>query len=154
MISIRRVLFPTDFSEPSEHAMNHALDFARLFKARLHLLHVVDESFQYWMASAPSGMPLGPSQDQVLSNSMQRMKDFVSRRIPQTEADVVTSVTWGRPAAEILRHAKDQQIDLIVIGTHGRSGLAHALMGSVAEKVVRQATCPVLTIRAPGAATE
>lgn len=151
MLSIGRILFPTDFSNPSEHAFDHALEFSRFFKAKLHLLHVVDESFQFWLASVPSGAPMGPSQDQMVSASMQRMNELVARRVPKSESDVITSVTWGHPPTEILRFAKDHQCDMIVIGTHGRSGLAHAFMGSVAEKVVRQATCPVLTIRAPGA---
>jgi len=148
MIEIRRVMYPTDFSEPSECAFAHALDFATHFKASLHVLHVVDESFQHWIASVPGAT--GPSRDDLLGSSIDRVREFVARAVPNSKSDVVTTVTWGHPPTEILRHADEHKIDLIVIGTHGRSGLAHALMGSVAEKVVRQATCPVLTIRAAG----
>jgi len=152
MITIQRILVPTDFSEPSLHALPHALEFARLFKAKLHVLHVVDEAFQYWLAAGPNALPVGPSQDEMVAASRRRMDDFIAHHVQPRWSDYRADVIIGRPFVEIVHYADVERIDLVVIGTHGRGGLAHALMGSVAEKVVRKAHCPVLTIRCPDAA--
>ena len=154
MITVQRILFPTDFSEPSLHALPHALEFARLFKAKLHVLHVVDEAFQYWLAAGPNALPVGPSQDEMMAASMRRMEDFIAHHVQPHCTNFQTSVRNGRPFVEIVHYAEVERVDLIVMGTHGRGGLAHALMGSVAEKVVRKAHCPVLTIRCRDSAGE
>ena len=124
------ILVPTDFSEPSEAALDYALELAVRFDARLHLLHVIDA------AAVPAGL-------------FDDVKAKLARRASRGErrAAVTTEVITGTSARTIVCYARARSMDLIVMGTHGRSGVAHILMGSVAEKVVRDAPCPVLTVR-------
>jgi len=149
MIRIAKVLFPTDFSELSEGALRYALHFAQEYGATLHVLHVVDEAFEYWMNMAPNTMPVGvaPIED-IVKSATAGLARFVADRIDPA-IETVQQVLIGRPYVEIVTYAKNQGIDLIVIGTHGRGGLTHMLLGSVAEKVVRKAPCPVLTVHHP-----
>lgn len=150
MIQLKKVLFPTDFSELSLAALQYAVSFAESYKAELHVLHVVDEAYQYWMALGPGSLPVGPPPDELLSLSEGELAKFVKEHLAHTVVPVLKETLMGRPFMEIIKYAREKQIDLIVLGTHGRSGLRHALLGSVAEKVVRKAPCPVLTIRDPG----
>ncbi|MCG3178841.1 MAG: hypothetical protein BIFFINMI_01171 [Phycisphaerae bacterium] len=149
MINICKVLYPTDFSELSEAALNYALHFARDYEATLHVIHVVDEAYQYWMNMVPNTMPVGvpPSQD-VMKGADETLRKFVDQRVGG-QVPTVVQVLAGRPWIEIVRYADSQGVDLVVIGTHGRGGLTHMLLGSVAEKVVRKAPCPVLTVHHP-----
>jgi nucleotide-binding universal stress UspA family protein len=124
------ILFATDFSEASEAAARTALDYARRFGARLHLLHVT------WAGTDPT-MPAG----------LAKLAKDLGDSVP-----VVTAVESGAPAAQIVRYAERKGIGLIVLGTHGRTGVSRALVGSVAERVVRIAPCPVLTVPAPAPA--
>jgi nucleotide-binding universal stress UspA family protein len=149
MISLKQVLFPTDFSELSVNALKYARSFAETFNAELHVLHVVDEAALYWTAVAPNSVPVGPSIDELTTIAKTEMEKFAKANLGNLKAGVITKVVTGRPFMEIIRYARDKTIDLVVIGTHGRSGLHHVLLGSVAEKVVRKAPCPVLTIRHP-----
>ncbi|MBN2562427.1 MAG: universal stress protein [Phycisphaerae bacterium] len=149
MIKLQRILFPFDFSELSLHGLRYARSFAEAYKAELHVLHVVDEASQYWMAMGPNSVPAGPPPDELLAISTREMEQFAQEHLADVNFKVVTDVHMGRPFMEIIRYAREKDIDLIVLGTHGRSGLKHALMGSVAERVVRKAPCPVLTIRHP-----
>lgn len=148
MNSLSRILFPTDFSEYSLHALGYARSFAETYKAELHILHVVDEASLYWMAMGPNSLPIGPCTDELLEVARKEMGDFMSEHLADAK-NVQNSVVLGRPFTEIIRYARDGQIDLIVLCTHGRSGIQHALLGSVTEKVVRKAPCPVLTVRHP-----
>jgi nucleotide-binding universal stress UspA family protein len=143
MLPIRTILHPTDFSEPSEHACRLAASLARDQGARLVLLHVVsptalteEMSFQ-----APADDPHQPVWEAFgrLESSNPCLRDLDVRKL----------VEVGDPLSVILRTAQDSSSDLIVMGTHGRTGLSHLLMGSVAEQVVRKATCPVLTVKTP-----
>jgi nucleotide-binding universal stress UspA family protein len=149
MIQLRRVLFPTDFSELSLHALAYARSFAEAFKAELHVLHVVDEAYQYWMAAAPNTMPIGPTPAEIAAGAKAELDKFVKKNLVDVRIPTSATLIVGRPFLEIIRYARDKVIDLIVLGTHGRSGLSHVLLGSVAEKVVRKSPCPVLTIRHP-----
>lgn len=149
MIRIERVLFPTDFSDLSLHGLRYARFFAEAYSAELHLVHVVDEASLYWMALGPNSLPVGPSTEELVAISQKEMTQFVGAHLGDLGTPLVTEVVMGRPFAEIVQYAREKAIDLIVIGTHGRSGLQHALLGSVAEKVIRKAPCPVLTIRQP-----
>ena len=149
MIQLTKILFPSDFSELSEAALKYALQFTRDYKATLHVVHVVDEAYQYWMSMAPSTVPVGaPIVEDVIKNAKASMDRLVREKIG-ADLPVVQQVLIGRPFLEIIKYAKQQAIDLIVIGTHGRGGLTHMLMGSVAEKIVRKAPCPVLTVHHP-----
>jgi nucleotide-binding universal stress UspA family protein len=149
MLTLKRVLFPTDFSELSLHALGHAKSFAEAYKAELHVIHVIDEACQYWMAMGPNSLPAGPPPDELVTAAKQEIEKFVHEHIAASSVSVRTEVLIGRPFMEIIRYAREQTIDMIVLGTHGRTGLKHALLGSVAEKVVRKSPCPVLTIRHP-----
>lgn len=149
MIHIKKILFPTDFSLLSTAALKYAVHFARDYKAQLHIVHVVDEAYQYWISMAPSTVPVGaPIVEDVVRHAREGLEKMVGER-SLAEINVFTDVLVGRPFAEIVRYAAEHTIDLIVIGTHGRGGLSHMLLGSVAEKVVRKAPCPVLTVHHP-----
>ncbi|OFW05201.1 MAG: hypothetical protein A3I61_10605 [Acidobacteria bacterium RIFCSPLOWO2_02_FULL_68_18] len=124
--AIRNILVATDFSPCSERAVHAALALARRFGATLHLLHVVHR----------------PAEREA---ALDRLGDYAEAQgdgVPFT-----ASIAVGRPEQEIVRYAAREQMDLVVMGTHGRTGLAHVVMGSVAETVVRTAPCQVLTIR-------
>lgn len=151
MIQLKHILYPTDFSELSLHALPYAKEFARAYGATLHVIHVVDEAYAYWMTMGPNSLPVGPSVQEMTTAAEEMLRGFVAKNLGDLDpAKVKTSLLSGRPFVEVLKYAREQAIDLVVLATHGRGGLAHVLMGSVAEKVVRKAPCPVLSIRVPG----
>ena len=147
MPQIRRILFPTDFSERAEAAWEYAQTVASAFNAEIHLLHVLQEPVTMLPESALAVAPPAVNMPELMEAAEQGLE-----RISQSTSNSVTnrSVVSGPPAEEIVRYARDAGVDLIVLGTHGRTGLAHVLLGSVAEKIVRKAPCPVLTVRSPG----
>ncbi len=149
MATLGNILYPTDFSELSAEAGRYAVLLAETFGARLHLLHVVDQAYQYWAGMGTETLPAGPTAEELTRTAKQQMKEFVEKYIPDT-LETSTEITSGRPFVEIIRVARERRSDLIVIGTHGRGALKQMLLGSVAEKVVRKAPCPVLTVREPG----
>lgn len=149
MIKLAKILYPTDFSELSTCALRYARDLAETFNAKLHVIYVVDEAYQYWVAMGPNTIPVGPSPQDLRQLAEQQMSSFLAEQLGDAKFPVVSQVLQGRPFAEITRYARQQSIDLIVIATHGRGGLTHMLLGSVTEKVVRKAPCPVLTVRHP-----
>lgn len=138
MLAIRNVLVATDFDDVSETALEYGRALARTFGATLHLFHAIENDFMRPMAVDPHAL-----REAVL----ERLKDHLTdddRRTLGARAVVEMSDT---PAHAIVRYARTADIDLIVTGTRGRTGVAHALAGSVAEYVVRTAPCPVLTVR-------
>jgi nucleotide-binding universal stress UspA family protein len=147
MITLKTVLVPTDFSEPSAVALRYGLAFAEAFKARLHVLHAVEDPYSYpWAAEAY----VNPQEilDRLLAEANTRLAALVTD--DQKKAHQIECVVRvGRPFVTVLDYAAEKEIDLIVMGTHGRGALAHMLLGSVAEQVVRRAPCPVLTVRHP-----
>ena len=146
MITLKTILVPSDFSACSDAAIRYGLELARRFDATLHLLHVVpDPATQPWAAEG-FALPLPEVVEQWQKDARLRLESAV----PLADAGRVTCVaTVASPTEEILRYAAAKAIDLIVMGTHGRSGVSHILLGSIAEKVVRRAPCPVLTVRRP-----
>ena len=146
MINLGTVLVPTDFSECSDAALRYGRALASAFGATLHLLHVVQDPYtQPWAAEAFPA-PLGD----MLNEWQAQARDRLCTLIPEAErATTMVMTLMGSPSLEIVRYATEQGIDLIVIGTHGRGPLGHMLLGSVAERVVRKAPCPVLTVRHP-----
>lgn len=148
-IPIRHILCPTDFSDLSLHALGYARSFAERNNATLHCLHVVDDAYQYMVSMGPDSVPIGPPTEDLIGAAEEQMKRFVADHLSSVSLPVVSDVATGRPFVEIIAYARNHEIDMIVIGTHGRSGLKHVLLGSVAEKVVRKAPCPVLSIRHP-----
>lgn len=149
MIRLQRILFPTDFSENSKTAQAYACAFAEQFQAELHVVHVLQDLSV--IPPPPASMFMVP---QATLDAVRKRAEELLANIPDTKwsagKKVVRSSRVGNPFVEIVRYAREKQIDLIVLGTHGRSGLTHVLLGSVAENVVRKADCPVLTIRPTG----
>ena len=145
-LAIKRVLVPTDFSPYSLKALRYARAFAQQTGARLTLLHVIDPGIFVYPDDAYH-VPNIPSQQEIFAVADQRLKRLVADELPGETADGV--VRFGNPAVEIVRYAHDEDFDLIAIATHGRTGLAHLFMGSVTEKVVRKAPCPVLVVKDP-----
>lgn len=147
-VAYSRILFPTDFSEHSLHALDHALTITDHFSAELHCLYVVDEAYQYWSGLGPESIPLGPPPQELIDLGKSRMERFRTEKLHGLGCTPVTAVALGRPFAEIIQYAREHRVDLIVMSTHGRGAFAHMLLGSTTEKVVRKAPCAVLTIRA------
>jgi nucleotide-binding universal stress UspA family protein len=149
MISIRRILFPTDFSDASKEAELCAMALADRFGAELHLLHVVPQVMPYSDASSNWITPDNETQAQFEAAERQLLERVLD---PEWAAGhrVIRSTVVGFAVDQILAYAAKNEIDLIVVGTHGYSWLAHALIGSVAEKLVRMANCPVLTVHPQG----
>jgi nucleotide-binding universal stress UspA family protein len=139
-------LVPTDFSDCAKKAAREALMLAENFHGRVLFFHVVDLYPFYTVSYADEfgvAVPLPPPPPEVIESEWQ---DFLSG-LPLKNVDWEKFAKEGEPATAILHQAEQEKIDLIVMGTHGRTGLAYMLLGSVAEKVVRRAACPVLTIR-------
>ena len=148
MDKISRILFPTDFSEHSTYARDFAVQRAKDFGASLLILHVIEDPV-YPVDVTPFGFsPIEFSRER--RDQVDKMMADVVKEIGDAGIEIRTLVTEGKPFMEIIATAREERIDLIVIGTHGRTGLSHVLLGSVTEKVVRKAPCPVLTVRKPG----
>lgn len=145
MIKIKRILVPTDFSEPGKSALLYAVAFADQFGAAVDLIHVVEPP--------PPGALLNYTPLQELKDSLRSDAEEQMEELHEAWADyafpVNRLIVEGHPFVEILRHAKESETDLIVMGTHGRGAIAHMLLGSVTERIVRKAPCPVLTVRHP-----
>lgn len=141
MFSIRKILVTTDFSDFSIAALEYAFSLATAHEASVHLLHVVDVKQRHILQKG--GKSSAASLEQAARSSM---RQFINDTID--EYTVVTPVIrLGIPADEIAEYAREGQIDLIVMATHGRTGLAHALIGSIAEKVIRCSTVPVFVVK-------
>jgi len=145
--AIARILVPVDFSAHSNRALRYATTLADRFGATLELLHVVDDPFVSGAWSAEAFVPNIPELlNDLIAGARGRLGELKAAATgPRPIVD--TTVITGRPAHSIIEYAKAGGFDLIVMGTHGRTGFAHAVMGSVAEQVVRAAPCPVLTLR-------
>jgi nucleotide-binding universal stress UspA family protein len=145
-----KILFPTDFSDLAQAALRHARELADVFAAQLHCIHIVDDAYQYWSAMGPESIPVTPPPEDLIGLARTRMEQFQAEHLADLKREAVTNVTMGRPFAEIIGYARENAINLIVMGTHGRGAIAHVFLGSTTEKVVRKAPCPVLIVRAPG----
>jgi nucleotide-binding universal stress UspA family protein len=147
-MQIKTILFPTDFSQGARAAMDHALSLARDYKAKLILLYVIqDISIAEWyIPSSLSVTDLVEDMQKSAWKEMDKWAEEIATAVPSVEKLVVRGV----PFVEIIRTAKEHNVDLLVIGTHGRTGIDHMLFGSTAEKVVRKSSCPVLTVRIAG----
>jgi nucleotide-binding universal stress UspA family protein len=147
-MQIKTVLFPTDFSQGARAAMDHAISLAKDYRSKLILLYVIqDISIAEWYI--PSSLSAADLMEDMQKSAWNEM-DKWGTEVLQTVKDVEKLVVRGVPFVEIIKTAKERHADLIVIGTHGRTGIDHMLFGSTAEKVVRKAACPVLTVRIPG----
>lgn len=141
-----KILFPVDFSDTSEYAVSLALDIARKFNSRIYIQHVMDETVIDPLFAGD--IPLDSFRDSLERKATKAMDEFIEDHVKHFENyDVI--VASGIPFQEILKTAKSLEASLIVIGTHGRTGLEKVLFGSTAEKVIREAPCPVLALRLP-----
>ena len=141
MLPIHTILFPTDFSEASEHAFPLACALTRDYGARLVILHVAP------LPTIAFGEGVVPPNPELYAHEAHEQLNRL--QVPDADVRAERRFEEGDPATEILRAAQELPADLIVLGTHGRTGLRRLLMGSVAEQVVRKARCPVLTVTAP-----
>ncbi|MEP9411566.1 MAG: universal stress protein [Candidatus Brocadia sp.] len=146
MINIKNILCPIDYSVYSEMALKYAIEFAEKYQAKLYLMHVLD--IRVYDINEPDLYNVNIVDSETIDKLRERLLRCVSEDT-KGRISVEAIIIQGVPFAEIIKASRDYKIDLIVIGTHGRTGLSHAIMGSVAEKVVRKAPCPVLTIRHP-----
>lgn len=137
-IEIKKILCPVDFSSPGRYAFDYACAVARRHGAALEILNVAEAS-----AYAEDAMP--PGQISYEESLQQQLRQWAL----EAECPAETHLITGVPCVDIVNYADRMKADLIVIGTHGRTGLKHMLIGSVAERVVRTASCPVLTVRHP-----
>jgi nucleotide-binding universal stress UspA family protein len=145
MAAITRILVPLDLGESSERTLDYARTLARPFHASLHLMHVVPNPY-VTMASEAYMPPPQDFLDDLETEARNRLKALLTDD-DHAAFKAETLVVVGDPLCAIVDHATAGKIDLIVMGTHGRTGVAHLMLGSVAERVVRTAPCPVLTIR-------
>jgi universal stress protein A len=146
-MQINTILFPTDFSEPAEKAFEYAVSLATFHEAKLALLHVVDQLHgqTYYEVLALTPMEIAERMTRRAHEDLQNLVARVKEPVIATEA-----VREGKTWVEICEAAEEESADIIVIGSHGRTGLAHVLLGSVAETVVRHSRCPVLVVRNAG----
>jgi len=145
--TIKKVLVPIDFSDYSKSALKYAVNFAKSFNADIILIYVVEPiiyppDFSMGQIAMPS---INTEWDDRAKDELQKLAKSEIKDI----ANVKTVIKTGKPFVEIIETAKEEDIDLIIIATHGHSGVEHILFGSTAEKVVRKAPCPVLTLREP-----
>jgi universal stress protein A len=151
MPTISRILAPVDFSPGSKAALDYAVLFADRFNAALTVLHVWEvphtlrPDLMVWL----EGTDRLPVENILLKQSTEEMQGFMAQLPPEIRGRVQTRTEQGNVVRTITHIAESENFDLLVVGTHGRTGLAHVVMGSVAERVVRHATCPVLTVRLP-----
>lgn len=148
MVTVHRILVATDFSGYSAEAVRYAVHFGKTLNADLYVLHVFEPAY-----ASPGGALLSVLPDEV-HTWVKQLKDEDTRKLEATVEKLRGEIPnvkgifkTGMPFVEVIRSAEEIPADMIVVGTHGRSGLAHVLMGSVAERVVRKASCPVLTVR-------
>jgi len=147
MIKLRRILCPTDFSDFSNKAILYACELAATFRAELHLLHVLHDYDVTAPIAGETYAPLVEWMPQLRQQAETNLAALPGSDWEPKLGGVTRAVSVGAPIDEITKYAKEHTIDLIVQSTHGRTGLMHLLMGSVAESVVRYAPCPVLTVR-------
>jgi nucleotide-binding universal stress UspA family protein len=145
--NIKKVLVPIDFSDYSKSALKYAVNFAKSFNAEIILVYVVEPviyppDFSMGQIAMPS---INAEWDDRAKDELQKL---AKSDITGSE-NVKTIIKTGKPFVEIIETAKEENVDLIIIATHGHSGVEHILFGSTAEKVVRKAPCPVLTLREP-----
>ena len=143
-VSVRRILFTTDFSAPAAYAQGYASAIASQFGSELHALHIVTEPLPL---PGPHGTWIRP--EQALPGMIKDAEAQLARTMQDAASPsfkVTCAVRVGESVREIIKYADEHDIDMIVIGTHGRTGLSHLLIGSVAEKLIRIAKCPVLSV--------
>lgn len=146
-LQISKVLVPIDFSDYSKNALRYAVNFAHCFNAKIYLIYVVEPVV--YPADFSMGQVALPEVDLDLNTRAKEELNLLVKSEVGTSGDVETIIKTGKPFIEIIDTASEIDADIIIIATHGHTGVEHILFGSTAEKVVRKAPCPVLTIRDP-----
>jgi nucleotide-binding universal stress UspA family protein len=150
MFDPRNILVPTDFSDDSDRAFLTALEIAGKGRSRIFLLHVISRTVQMCVSDYCIDQSIA---DRVLSEgivySNEKLRETIARFPDSREVKVIPDLRKGQPHEEILKEASERKVDLIVIASHGKTGLKKYFIGSVAEKVMKEAKCPVLLIRNP-----
>jgi universal stress protein A len=147
MMTIKNILVATDFSETSAAALSYARELAHAFRSTLHVLHVTANVVAGAVGIEGFTTDWAALQREVDAAARKQLDEMVTAEDRRTLAAKATVMTSNIPAEAIVAHANELHADLIVVGTRGRGGMAHLFMGSVAERVVRTAPCPVLTVR-------
>ena len=144
-IELNRILVPIDFSGHSKKALQYAIPFAQQFKASVHLIYVVEPTV--YPADFSFGQVGFPAIEDELRKRGGEELDHLMKREISKRVSAKRAIRTGKAFYEIIQYAREEEIDLIIIATHGHTGIEHALFGSTAEKVVRKAPCPVLVVR-------
>lgn len=147
MLKIKKILVPVDFSDYSAKAIQYGAEFARTFGAEFIACHVLE--MPVYPVSVGMGAVPPIMTDDIMPDVKRRLKETVAE-LAGDGLEVTEVVREGTPFVEIVQFAKDEGVDLIVMPTHGRTGIAHLIIGSTAERVVRKASCPVLVVRDEG----
>lgn len=145
--NIRRVLVPIDFSDYSKGALKYSVNFVQYFKAEIHLVYVVEPVI--YPPDFSMGQIAIPAMDLEMDKRAKEELDKLAKKEIPAGIKIKTHVKTGKPYIEIIETSKENEIDLIIIATHGHTGFEHILFGSTAEKIVRKAPCPVLSLREP-----
>jgi nucleotide-binding universal stress UspA family protein len=146
-MEIKNILFPTDFSEGASQALQYAIDMAKKYGAKLHIVHIIYDIAKVsgWYVPHRS---VDEMYKEILEGAKKELEKFGVEELSGMK-DIERSVLMGVPHEEIMNFARKNKIDLIIMGTHGRTGIDRILFGSTAAQVVRFAPCPVLTVRIP-----
>ena len=145
LLHFKNILVATDFSPLSLAALQWTRRFAAQFNSSIHILHVIDKPP---FVSDLENIPIAIPDRQLETNAKKNLTRLASKEIPPL-IPCFPEVRWGSPAEEIINYARRRNVDLVLVGTHGRTGLKHLFLGSTAEAVVRRAHCPVLVVREP-----
>ncbi len=145
--NIKSIMIPIDFSDYSRSALKYAVDFARTFKAKMHLVYVLEPSV-YPADFSMGQISLPAVEVETTRKAMDELENLAKTEIT-SDIKYDTKIRTGSAFVEIIEHARETDTDLIIISTHGHTGVEHLLFGSTAEKIVRKAPCPVLTLRKP-----
>ncbi len=149
LVQAERILWPTDFSSLSLHGSLYARGFRELFQAELHVVHVVPPAIPTDLAiTLPIESPVAYLGPEVEPECRARLESLVQQQFGAVTG-VTVRVLFGNPWSTICAYAREQDIQLIVVGTHGRTGFQHVLIGSTAERIVQHAPCPVLVVKNP-----
>mgnify|MGYP001165996746 FL=1 len=147
MFTPKSILVPTDFSEFSDRAVRQAVDIAEQHNSKIYLLHVVDRLQQCAIDYCIPQETMMKVQSDSEKEAAKKMREEAEKILKTKNIDLVFDVKAGIPYEEILKEQQERKADLIVIASHGRTGLLRTLIGSVAERVMREAKCPVLLVR-------
>jgi len=149
IVSPKRILWPTDFSALSLQGARYARGFREIFGAELHVIHVIPPPLAPGISiTLPTEVPVAYTDTQLLETCRARLEEVIVGEFG-SGAGIVRDAFFGHPWSAICKYAGQAGIDLVIVATHGRTGLRHVLIGSTAERIVQHAPCPVLVVKSP-----